>query len=168
MKNMGLFDMINETEPSDVDDKAGVDLIDFVNDLLDEYYEDIDEEMLTTIETLLFRFEQNPDSEALEEVIIDLVHDNFDFDFEDEPDDVVMDEKKVEEVAKLKKKRDWQAKRKNKISYMKNRRKIAVKAKRYRQTGKFKKYIKKSKKMNKMGKTSSGKRQTTFMDTKRK
>lgn len=54
-------------------------------------------------------------------------------------------------------------KRKRSRQYKKNKSKIKIKAKRYRRTASYKKYKKKTKRMSRSGKTSTGKRVRKFI-----
>jgi len=65
------------------------------------------------------------------------------------------DEEEIDEVKRVR--ISPAEKRKRARSYKKNRNKIKIKAKRYRKTASYKRYKKKSKRMSKSGKTSTGK-----------
>ncbi len=74
------------------------------------------------------------------------------------------DEEEMEEAIAAKRVRiSPAAKRKRKKEYRKKRAKIRVKAKRYRKTAGYKKYQRKSKRLKKAGKTSTGKRIRKFI-----
>jgi hypothetical protein len=49
------------------------------------------------------------------------------------------------------------------IKYLKNKARLKLKAKKFRRSSKFKQMVKKAKKMKKMGKTSTGRRLSTFI-----
>lgn len=163
MKN--LIDMLNESDldPSTVSDVPECEFVEFVNSLLDEYSDDIDDDIMITIDNLLIYFDEATDNDEIDifqDAIIAILESVFDFDSDEDDDNEIV------EIAKIKKKRDWAAKRARRRNYVKNKRKISVKAKKYRKTGNFKKFTRKAKKMSKIGRTSTGKRQSTYSTTR--
>jgi len=99
-----------------------------------------------------------------EQDVIDAFFDALDakgiiFDVDADDEEFELDEDSVNEARLLKRTKPLdKLKRKNK--YRKNKAKIKLKAKKFRRTAKFKKFKAKSKRLNKLGKTSTGKRQT--------
>lgn len=74
----------------------------------------------------------------------------------------IEDSDDLEETA-IRKKISAADRRERKREYRKNKIALKRKAAKYRKTAKYKKYIKKAKKKAKIGKTATGKRQTTYI-----
>lgn len=122
---------------------------------------DSDEEIDDELFLLMVDFFIETDEEQLEQVLtedqMDMYYEILDeLDLEDEDDSEELDE------ARLKKRISKAEKNKRKRAYRKNKQKIKRKQKKYRKTSSYKKYKKKSKRMSKRGRTSTGKRQTTY------
>lgn len=71
------------------------------------------------------------------------------------------DEEELDEIQRVR--MSPADKRKRSKDYKKNKSRIKIKAKRYRRTAAYKKYKKKSKRMSRTGKTSTGKRVRKFI-----
>jgi len=69
----------------------------------------------------------------------------------------------LEEAVKQRVKIDPVERRKRKAEYRKNKQKNKLKQKKYRKTASYRKYKKRSARMSKQGKTSTGKRQKTLI-----
>lgn len=106
-----------------------------------EYMED--DELLEKMYDLITTLDADKLSEWQAEQLVDII------------DDLAGDDEPVDEVKRV---RISPAEKRNRArSYKKNKQKIKVRAKRYRKTAGYKKYKKKSKRMSKSGKTSTGK-----------
>lgn len=124
---------------------------------LEPFDEEFDQGML--LDTILGLYDLLPEDVDLpEDLAVNMgeIFQEFD-DFED-------DEEDLEEGFKPKRvKRDRQQRRKNRQYYKKNRFKIKMQKKKYQRTPAFKKYLRKKKRLGKVGKTSTGKRKTKFI-----
>lgn len=75
----------------------------------------------------------------------------------------ILIEHELVEASPLKKKINKSLRRKSHVAYLKKRAVLKMKAKKFRNSSKYKKYQKLKKKMAKTGKTSSGKRLSKFV-----
>jgi hypothetical protein len=122
---------------------------------------DSDEEIDDELFLLMVDFFIETDEEQLEQVLtedqMDMYYEILDeLDLEDEEDEEL-------DEARLKKRISKAEKNRRKRAYRKNKEKIKRKQKKYRKTTSYKKYKKKEKRMNAQGKTSTGKRQSTYI-----
>lgn len=102
--------------------------------------------------------ESNIDIENLDEEQSDIFNDILE-DIENLEDD--QEDGELEEVKRVK--ISPKARRQRAIAYRKNKSRLKLKAKKFRKTAKFKKYKKKAKRAAKRGKTTTGKRKTTYI-----
>jgi hypothetical protein len=104
-----------------------------------------DDELLEKMYDLITSLDPNKLSELQAEELVGII------------DDIAGDDED-EELEEVKRVRiSPAAKRERKKQYKKNRNKLKIKAKRYRKTAGYKKYKKKTKRMSRSGKTSTGK-----------
>lgn len=103
-----------------------------------------DDELLEKMYDLITSLDPNKLSELQAEELVGII------------DDIAGDDD--EELEEIKRVRiSPAAKRERKKQYKKNRNKLKIKAKRYRKTAGYKRYKKKTKRMSRSGKTSTGK-----------
>jgi hypothetical protein len=142
----------NISEQNDDYVEDGLEMVELFDALAEE--EEGNDVSLALIDTLELVY-NNADSntkELIEEALFDVFGGDFD---EDDIEEEINERKKIKisKIAKLQRKKD----------YRRNKAKIKKKASRLRKTAKFKRYTKKKKRMAKKGKTSTGKRQVSFI-----
>ncbi|WP_298752035.1 hypothetical protein [uncultured Arcobacter sp.] len=126
------------------------------------------EDYADELHMLIYEFMSDLDETNLPEEQQDMYYEIMDGlgDYLDVVDGEEDDEEDMEEAVAPRKNRisrkDWIQRKKE---YRKHKNKIKLQQKRYRKTTSYKKYQKKAKRLSKIGKTSTGKRQTTRIRT---
>jgi hypothetical protein len=126
-------------------------------DKIDKYIVNNDDEYDDAIVEKMFDFLSNLDPEQVPENLVDDYVDIIDELAGEDDDDV------DEDFARKKVKISVADKRKRKMAYRKNRAQLKLRAKKYRRTTKYKQYKRKAARKAKQGKTSTGKRQRSFL-----
>jgi len=132
-------------------------------DLEDNYDEELFDKMLD----LIFSLDETQVTEEQADIILEIVELLDDGSDDDIDDDIEYDEEydgsEVDEVFKIRKRRDLTVKRKRRRAYRRKKATRKLKARKYRRSARGKMTMRKAKRKAKVGRTSTNKRQRKFI-----